>query len=106
MVGPPTIVTPAAVEELAEQLAAFRIKLVLDGEIVAEGGGDAVLGSPLNALAHLIEVLQDLPDHPPLEAGELITTGTLTQALPAAANQRWSTRIEGLPVTPLTLRLR
>ncbi|MDX6598250.1 MAG: hypothetical protein QOE87_2137 [Gaiellales bacterium] len=104
-VGRPTPVEPGAVAGLVRELAAFRAELLLDGDVAATGGGEAVLGSPLHALAHLIEVLAGLPGHPPLEAGELVTTGTLTAALPVAPGQAWTTRISGLPVTPLELRL-
>jgi 2-oxo-3-hexenedioate decarboxylase len=64
-----------------------------------------VLGSPLLALAHLIEVLADLPGHPPLAAGELVTTGTLTAALPVEPGQTWTTRVSGLVAAPLELQL-
>jgi 2-oxo-3-hexenedioate decarboxylase len=103
--GPPTIVAPGAAAELARQLAGFRIELLLDGAVAAVGGGEQVLGSPVNALAHLIDVLAGRPGHPPLEAGELVTSGTLTAALPVAPGQLWTTRIAGLPVEPLALHL-
>ena len=90
--------------ELARQLATFEVVLHKDGEPVARGGGDLVLASPLNAVAHLVEVLAALPDHPPLQPGEIVTTGTLTAALPVEAGQTWSTRFEGVGVAPLELR--
>ena len=83
-------------ETLAERLSSFRITLIKGREVAAEGGGDLVLGSPLNALAYLVRVLNDLPDHPPLAAGELITTGTLTTALPVSPGETWFTRLHGL----------
>jgi 2-oxo-3-hexenedioate decarboxylase len=93
-------------ETLVEQLARFRLTLFRGGDVAAKGGGDLVLGSPLNALAHLVRTLASLPDHPVLEAGELITTGTLTTALPVTPGETWFTRIEGLSGVPgLTLRL-
>lgn len=103
--GRPAAVEPDAIERLAEELAAFRVELVRDGEVVAEGGGANVLESPLNALAYLVEVLAGLPGHPPLAAGEIVTSGTLTDALPIAAGEVWTTRVSGLPVAPVTLRL-
>ncbi len=104
VVGPRLNVEGAAVETLAARLALFEISLVKEGSLAAEGGGALVLGSPLKALAHLVEVLATLADHPPLEAGELVTTGTLTTALPVAPGETWSTRIEGLPLPGMTLR--
>jgi 2-oxo-3-hexenedioate decarboxylase len=104
-VGAPTPVEPDALPRLADELARFRVELLLNGEVAAEGGGELVLGSPLLAFAHLIEVLAGLPGHPPLAAGELVTTGTLTAALPVTPGQTWTTRISGLAAAPLELQL-
>jgi len=90
---------------LAEALASFRIRLYRDGALVREGGGELVLGSPLKALAHAIRLLESLPDHAAIEAGEIVTTGTLTDAMPVAARETWSTRIYGLGVQGISLRL-
>jgi 2-oxo-3-hexenedioate decarboxylase len=103
--GPRFLVEPGSEGALAQRLARFRIALLKNGERVAEGGGELVLGSPLTALAHFIKVLASLPDHPPLQAGELITTGTLTAAMPVTPGETWSTRISGLPLSALALRL-
>jgi 2-oxo-3-hexenedioate decarboxylase len=105
IVGPPVIPEAGSLDALAAQLAAFKIVLLKNGALAAVGGGELVLGSPINALMHLVEVLEHLPDHPPLEAGELITTGTLTVALPISPGETWSTRVDGLQVTDLTLQL-
>lgn len=104
IVGPPLRPEPAQLEALAHQLETFEIVSFKNGVQTAEGGGDFVLGSPINALAHLIEVLQKLREHPVLVAGELITTGTLTATLPIASGETWSTKIAGLPVTNLQVQ--
>jgi len=49
------------------------------------GGGAFVLDSPLLALRHLVELLAADPHNPPLSAGEIISTGTLTLAMPVRA---------------------
>jgi 2-keto-4-pentenoate hydratase len=99
------IEVPADAAALAEQLSTFKIGLYRNGELIREGGGELVLGSPLNALAHAIRLLESLPQHPPIEAGEIVTTGTLTDAMPVAPGETWSTRIEGLPLDGISLRL-
>ena len=104
LVGPRVPVLARTEQALASDLESFRITLSKDGEVAAEGGGALVLDSPVNALAHLVKLLDSLPDHPKLEAGELVTTGTLTTALPVEAGQTWSTRFEGLPLPGLSLR--
>jgi 2-keto-4-pentenoate hydratase len=106
VVGPRFVFERGSEHDVAARLADFQITLCQDGETAAQGGGELVLGSPLTALAHLAAVVASLPDHPPLEAGELITTGTLTAAMPVAAGETWSTRISGLPLSSLALRFR
>jgi 2-oxo-3-hexenedioate decarboxylase len=98
-------VTPGNLETLARQLESFSVRVSRGGLVVAQGGGELVLGSPLNALAHLIRLLATLPGHPAIEAGEIVTTGTLTDAMPVVAGETWSTRLEGLPLPGLVLRL-
>ena len=85
-------------------LPRFAIELLWDGEVVDQGQGTNVLGSPLAALRHLIELLAADAAQPPLAAGEIITTGTLTRALPIAAGQRWQTRLDGIPLPGLDLQ--
>jgi 2-oxo-3-hexenedioate decarboxylase len=106
LVGKPLPVPKGEAERraLAEALSSFTARLYREGKLAADGGGVAVLGSPLNALAHLIDVLAELPDHPPLAAGEIVTTGTLTAAMPVTPGETWSTSIEGLEVAELWLR--
>lgn len=40
-------------------------------------------------------------DAPPLAAGEIASTGTLTDAHPLAPGGTWSTAVEGLPLNGL-----
>ncbi len=94
-------VEPGEHQDVINRLATFQIELTRDRVTQATGGGALVLDSPLNALAYLVRTLASLPDHPPLEAGEIITTGTLTTALSAQPGQTWETRIEGLPIPGL-----
>src|SRR5438876_44058 len=65
--------------------------------------GANVLGSPLAALAHLVGVLAKQPGAPALAAGEIVTTGVITDAHPVAPGELWSTRIAGLPLAGLTV---
>ena len=66
--------------------------------VAARLPNENVLGSPLLALAHLVELLRKQPGAPPLAAGEFITTGTLTDAHPVARGETWTTQIRGLPL--------
>jgi len=96
--------TPAPVRELpdlAERLPALEVTLRCGERVVDHGVGANVLDSPLNALAFLIEVLAKQPEAPALTAGEIITTGVLTDAHPVAPGETWSTSLEGLPLAGL-----
>jgi 2-oxo-3-hexenedioate decarboxylase len=88
---------------LAERLAEVQVVLRQSERVVDRGIGANVLGSPLLALAHLVRVLARQP-WAALAAGEVVTTGVLTDAHPVAAGERWSTEISGLPLAGLTLR--
>ena len=83
-------------EDLIEKLASFSIALICDSTIREEGRGSNVLGSPLIAIARLIEALGKQARHSPLQAGEVVTTGTITTAQPIRAGETWSTRLSGI----------
>lgn len=89
--------------DLADRLADFTITLACGGEMRDRGRGANVLGSPLAALAHLVAVLARQPAAAPLAAGELVTTGTLTAALPVHAGETWTTTLDGLPLPGLSV---
>ncbi|WP_238914262.1 2-keto-4-pentenoate hydratase [Achromobacter insolitus] len=88
---------------LIEQLADFRIDLSCNGIHRETGYGSNVLGSPLAALAHLLAVLAERPADEAIQAGELVTTGTLTQAHPVHAGETWSTALEGIGLPGLRI---
>ncbi len=82
-------------------LERFTVELSCDGTPRETGRGSNVLGHPLAAVAHLVAVLARQPQYPPLQAGEMVTTGTLTAALPVRAGQTWRTRLEGVALPGL-----
>lgn len=85
------------------ELATFSLELYCDGKLSQRGGGALVLGSPLLALRHLVQLLADDPDNPPLQEREIISTGTLTLAMPVAAGHRWTTRVSDIPLGDISL---
>jgi 2-oxo-3-hexenedioate decarboxylase len=89
---------------LAEKLPAVQVILKKENAIVDRGSGANVLDSPLRALAHLVRVLASERGAPPLAAGEIISTGTMTDAHPVAAGETWRTELSGLPLAGLELR--
>jgi 2-oxo-3-hexenedioate decarboxylase len=103
VVGEPVPVS--SIPDCARKLREFKIALARGDEVQAVGSGANVLGSPLLAFAHLAEILARLPQLPPVGAGELVTTGTLTAALPVRAGERWRTRLDGIALPGLELAL-
>jgi 2-oxo-3-hexenedioate decarboxylase len=97
-----------AAEERAswlQKLRNFEIELSRDGVFVDRGQAMNVLDGPLSTISHLLNVLANDKDNPPLQAGEIITTGTVTRAFPVAPGERWETRLIGLPLDGIALRL-
>lgn len=106
VVGERVRIAPAERPDWVGRLAAFTVDLLRDGAVADRGGGRNVLGGgPLAALGHLVDVLAKDPAAPPLVAGEIVTTGTLTDALPIASGQRWQARLRGVPLPGLDLAL-
>ncbi|HZM37036.1 MAG TPA: hypothetical protein VFC18_21435 [Burkholderiales bacterium] len=79
-----------------DALARVEAKLFRDGKLVDQGTGANVLGSPLLSLGYLVELLAREPEAPPLTAGEIVTTGVLTDAHPVAPGETWRTELTGL----------
>jgi 2-oxo-3-hexenedioate decarboxylase len=103
LVGNRHLVAPHKPDWLRE-LATFEVTLSCDGAVSQQGGGALVLGSPLNALRHLVDLLAKDPHDPPLRPGEIISTGTLTLAMPVAAGQTWTTKASGIPLENVSVR--
>ncbi|MGQ2978918.1 MAG: 2-keto-4-pentenoate hydratase [Polaromonas sp.] len=85
----------AAPQALAEALSGIRLRLYGDGVLKDQGTGAHVLDGPLQALLHFVNELRALPGAPLLQAGDLVTTGTLTDAWPVSPGQTWHTELQG-----------
>jgi 2-keto-4-pentenoate hydratase len=101
IVGTPVAV--ADIEDCAAKLRSFTVVLSREGEQQATGGGANVLDSPLLAFAHLAEVLAAQSRFAPVQAGEVVTTGTLTPLLPVSPGETWSTELDGIGLPGLAL---
>lgn len=84
-------------------LSNFEITL-RSGDVVEHGHARDVLDGPLSALKHLIGLLAQDRDNPPIAAGEIITTGTLTKAMPVKPGERWTTELTGIPLGGIDIR--
>jgi 2-oxo-3-hexenedioate decarboxylase len=104
-VGTPLPVDDGNRAALAAELPHFTAALRCGDALVDTGTGANVLGSPALALMHLRDLLSTQPSFPPLAAGEIVTTGTLTDAWPVASGEIWTSDYGTLGVRGLTVRL-
>ena len=100
LVGPRTPI--ARFPGLREALPRVEVVLNKAGRTVDRGVGANVLDSPLLALAYFVEVLRKQGGGA-LQPGELITTGTITDAHPVAPGETWSTELRGLDLPGLSV---
>jgi 2-oxo-3-hexenedioate decarboxylase len=87
------------------ELASFEVDLHRNDERADHGVATNVLDAPLNALRALVAVLAADPHNPPLAAGEVVTTGSLTRAVPIAAGEIWTTTLKGVALDGIRLEL-
>ena len=104
VVGQRRVVDRAAIPALADQLARFTVTLSRNGEVVAEGSGKNSLRSPALCLAELAAAISRRSPGEPLAAGELVSSGTLTESQPIAGGESWTAVVEGIDLPLLTLR--
>jgi 2-oxo-3-hexenedioate decarboxylase len=104
MVGPRIPVRDIAADAtgLEQALAAATVTLHRGGKLVDRGCGANVLDGPLHALAHFLEELRACPGAQDLKAGDVVTTGTWTDAWPVAPGEAWMARFSG-PLVPLEI---
>jgi 2-keto-4-pentenoate hydratase len=104
VIGEPLMVTEANRAALAAALPTCAVTLSRDGSVIDRGVGANVLDSPALALAHLARLIAEQPQAPKLAAGEIVTTGTITDAWPVAAGETWSSDYGALGLAGLTLQ--
>jgi 2-oxo-3-hexenedioate decarboxylase len=104
-IGPRRQLSDSERGTLASELGALTIRLERNGELADTGVSSNVLDGPVQALAHLVAVLSGDRLNAPLQAGEIVTTGTLTRAFPVTAGERWSTAMEGFALPGLAVEI-
>jgi 2-keto-4-pentenoate hydratase len=85
---------------LEARLAAAQVSLRQDGFDIEQGQGANVLEGPLHALHYFLQELRQCPGAPELKAGDVITTGTWTDAWPVQPGQTWTAQFDA-PLSPL-----
>lgn len=104
VVGEPQPIDAGRIPALAEELAAFPVRLRRNGDVVAEGSGRNSLRSPALCLGELAAAIARRAGSEPLRAGELVSTGSLTEPQPVTPGETWTASVEQLGLPDLTLR--
>lgn len=95
------VATDAA--RLERRLAQAGVVLTRDAEAIDLGRGANVLDGPLHALLHFVRELRSCSGAPTLNTGDIITTGTWTDAWPVLSGETWIARFDS-PLAPLEVR--
>jgi 2-oxo-3-hexenedioate decarboxylase len=102
LVGPRHSIGKESAEWL-RTLASFEIELLCDGKLMDRGHAQNVLDGPLSTIRHMMDLLSRDPHNPALSAGEIVSTGTLTRALPVNPGETWTTRLTGIALEGISL---
>lgn len=81
-------------DQIVAALGCIEVDISRDYELMDRGSSKNVLGHPLNALRHLCGILEKQNLHPCVQPGEIITTGTMTKALPISPGEYWQSFIK------------
>ena len=103
IIGEPMPIATTDIARLAIAIRDCRVALTCNDKIRDRGVGSNALDHPALALAFLADIVATQPRFDALGAGEVITTGTLTAALPIRPGETWTSEFSGLPVANLTL---
>lgn len=83
-------------------LAGAGVTLSCNGKPMDHGTGANVLGDPLQALLYFVQELRACPGATDLQPGEVVTTGTWTDAWPVAPGEQWVAAFDA-PLASLTV---
>ena len=101
LVGPRVPVT--GFKDLPGQLSSLRLELHEGDQLRDSGQGAIVLDGPLHALRHWLRAMAEHTPHWHVQPGQVVTTGTITDAWPLQPGQRWKTCLSEPVLSGLTL---
>ncbi|HWX49089.1 MAG TPA: hypothetical protein VNZ61_13600 [Roseomonas sp.] len=102
VVGDP--ITPEATEDFAKHLGSMSVRFATDQKELATAPGTALLGHPLNVIPWLVKDLKARGTA--LKAGDLISLGGFSPALPAEAGRTYTVTYTGLLEKPVSVSVR
>jgi 2-oxo-3-hexenedioate decarboxylase len=102
LIGPPQPL-PRLGTDVVAALESFSLALSCGDRHVETARGSNVLGSPLRAISHLLSVSAKGRDDAQLQAGEIVTTGTITTAQSVHGGEVWRSEVRGIALPGLTV---
>lgn len=96
----------SAFSDAPRELASVHVALHRDGKLINEGDSSIVLDGPLSALRLWVDAMAAQPQRWPIAAGDIVTTGTITDAAPMLPGQTFRTRLSEPRLAGLTLLAR
>ena len=79
------------------------VSLYRGGKLEEEGTGANVLDGPVSAIRYLHSGLSKIQNQGSLSTGDIITTGTMTDAKPIYPNEKWTAKFDGVVEAELSL---
>lgn len=109
IIGEPRMLSRQGRHNLAQVLSYASLSLSKNiagtSGIAGAGRGSNALGSPLHALMHLHQQLQTQPGFTPLQAGEIIATGSWIKAQAVRRGEVWSSAFAQINLEGMHLSL-
>ena len=89
--------------DVERDLANLKVRLFKDGSFEEEGTGANVLDGPVSAVRYLHKSLAGIKNQVLLSSGNIITTGTMTDAKPVLPGEKWIGKFEGIIESELSV---
>tara|TARA_B100001093_G_C26717054_1_gene966118 strand:- start:414 stop:1205 length:792 start_codon:yes stop_codon:yes gene_type:complete len=90
-------------KNINELLINQKVCLSKNGEVIEKGSGDSVLNGPISAIQYLLRGIDKEKNENSLSDGDIVTTGTLTDAKPIYSGETWTALFEGIINTRLKI---
>ena len=86
-----------------QDLINVGVSLYRGGKMEEAGTGANVLDGPVSAIRYLHSGLSKIKNQDALSTGDIITTGTMTDAKPIYPNEKWTAKFDGVVEAELSL---
>ncbi len=89
--------------DVERDLVDLKVRLFKGASLEEEGTGANVLDGPVSAIRYLHKSLAGIKNQVLLSSGNIITTGTMTDAKPVFPGEKWTGKFEGIIESELSV---